>query len=156
MGSTANDQIMVRLQAARRAVVKFLDNSKPFDLGSLKAVSRRCTVTSTGLVLRVEGEVLSMDPTVGQWLLKTPWPAFRLKRDNVYARQLDPHTQMVIFNNNAGASQRWLIGYEVSVPIVPWVPRENATFKEREDLVLKVLWPQVMALRTREWHRKAL
>lgn len=156
MGSTDNDKITSRLQAARRAVVKFLDNSKPFDLGSLKAVRRSCVVNAQGFVLRVEGEVLSMDPTIDKWLLKTPWPAFRLKHGGVYARQLDEHTLMVIFNANANASQRWKIGYEISIPIRPWVPRASASASELESFVLGVLWPQAATLRTREWHRKQL
>jgi len=156
MSSVANDVINSRLRESRRVVLKFLNNARPFKLMTLKAVKRECHVFPQGFKLRIIGEVQSMDPTVDKWLLKQPWPAFRLKHDGVYHKKLNENTTMVLFNDYANMPLRWKIGYEIQLPIRPWSSNPTATTLELENLVLK-LWHQCMdEQRTYEWHRRQL
>jgi hypothetical protein len=154
---TRNDQIVSALRNSRRAVLKVLDNSYAFKILTLKAVRRSCTVTDKGFVLRVEGEIMAVDPTVTHWLLKKPWPAFQLKNKGVYRKQLDHHTQMIFYNAGANLPLRWHIGYEIALDLRPALPNPLASDAEQEQFILKVLWAHVMAdTRTREWHRRKL
>lgn len=136
-------------------MLKVMDNARAFDVMTLKNVERSCTVTSQGLVLRVTASILAVDPTVTRWLLRQPWPAFRLKIQGVYRKTLDHNTEMVFFNKGANMPLRWHIGYEIRLPIVPKVPDpERATDRDLANFVLQVLWHQVeISTRTRVWHR---
>lgn len=152
-----NDQIVTRLRASRRAVLKVLDNSRAFRMITLKAVRRSCKMKDGVLVLRVEGEIMAADPTVPEWLLRKPWPAFGLKHRGVYSKQLDSRTRMVFFNSGANMPLRWHIGYEIIIDIMPALPNPVASDQELETFLLKVLWQHVMTdTRTREWHRRTL
>jgi len=152
-----NDQIVTALRASRRAVLKVLDNSQVFRMLTLKATRRSCYMTDKGFVLRVEGEVQAADPTVSKWLLLKPWPAFGLKSQGVYSKQLDAHTRMIFYNQGANMGLRWRIGYEITLDIMPALPNPMASQVEIENFVLKVLWHHVMLdTRTRKWHRRAL
>lgn len=157
MQQSRNDHIVTALRASRRAVLKVLDNSDVFRTITLKAVKRKCKVSGSGFVLRVEGEILAADPTVTRWLLKKPWPAFGLKTRGVYRKTLDHNTEMVFFNAGANMPLRWHIGYEIKLDILPALPNPLASDADMEAFILRVLWPHVMSdMRTREWHRRSL
>lgn len=152
-----NDQIVSALRNSRRAVLKVLDNAKVFRMITLKAVHRSCKVTGQGFVLRVQGDIQAADPTVTRWLLQKPWPAFHLKSQGVYRKQLDHNTQMIFYNSGANMPLRWHIGYEIALDILPALPNQMASNAEIETFVLKVLWHHVMLdTRTREWHRRKI
>lgn len=156
VSQSTNDSILRRLQASRRAVLKFLNNAKPFKLMTLKAVKRECRIGPNGFTLRVTGDVLAMDPTVGRWLLQQPWPAFRLKSEGMYHKQLDDWTTMVLFNAGANMPLRWHIGYEIKVPMVPSLPKEQPTKADLESYVLRQWEKELQTSRTHEWHRRQL
>lgn len=99
---------------------------------------------------------MTMDPTVDRWLLQQPWPAFRLKSNGVYRKQLDEHTTMVLFNDYANMPLRWHIGYEIKLDMLPSLVKPEPTLLDIEKAVLHQ-WSQIMQTsRTHEWHRRQL
>lgn len=152
-----NAQIIHFLQAARFQVVKFLNNSGPYDHLTLKAVKRTCELTKKGFVIRVIGQIQKVEPRIETWLLTRPWPAFRPKGNGVYGRQLGEHIRVVFYNHEAGMTQRWYIGYEITCPYKPQLIDPDADTEKIEEWLLRVIWRRVMAeSRTRVWHRRQL
>lgn len=152
-----NDRINMQLQAARRAVLKFINQSKVFKVATLKAVKRQALMVGPGFLIRTIGEVQSVDPFLLRWIQKRPWPAFNVKSNGKWAKQLAPGVTIVLYNTGAYGSQRWVIAYEIVVPIMPALPHPMASKSEFEDFVLKILWKPVLTSgRPYQYHRKML
>jgi hypothetical protein len=124
---------------------------------TLRAVKRTCTLTDTGFVIRVVGYIQKVDGNLKKWLTHRPWPAFRQKGNGLWERYFGQDVRIVFYNANAEASQRWHVGYEITVPLRPQVPVPDAEDSVLEAFVLNVLWRRIMLnSRTQEWHRRQL
>lgn len=153
----SNDAVIHFLQSARRQVVKFLNNSGPYDYLTLKAVKRQCIVTDKGFVIRVIGHVQKVEPHIEKWLTQRPWPALKPRGNGVWGRQIGPNIRVVFYNEGAAMSQRWYIGYEITCPMKPTLIDPDADDHKMEAWILRVLWRRIMAeARTFKWHRRQL
>lgn len=142
---SANDMILTALNDSRKAVVKFMNRTRMLHYVNLKATRREVEVNNLGFTLRVYGAAVLKDPTFEQWLLKMPMPAFRLKHQGRYVKQLDTQTTMVVYNEGASLSQRWHVGYEIVVHHFPDLPGKHMPSKaELERFVLSILWLPVL------------
>lgn len=142
-----NDLISDRLRNARRAVVRFMDKSKILKLATVRNTHRRVSMTDTGFVLTVYGDIFLKDPTFPQWLLQMPYPRFDIVRsiDNRWDKNLGDNVTFFARNEGALAKDRWFIGYDIKVDLFPEVPNQPLPSKgELERFVLNVLWMPVL------------
>lgn len=141
----SNDAIIKELNDARKAVVRFLDRSRMTDLVSLKTTRREVVMTTFGFNLSVYGLATLKDPTFEQWLTQMPVPAFRLKHEGCYIKQLSAGLTMVVYNEGASLSQRWHVGYEIAVHRFPDLPGRHLPSKgELETFILDIMWMPIL------------
>lgn len=140
-----NDMIVQDLHEARRAVVRFMDQSHVLQHASIRATDRVVKMTTSGFVLRVVGKCQIKDPAFEQWLIKLPMPRFNLKDDGRYDKSLGRNLKMVAWNEGASLRDRWHVGYEIVCNHYPDIPGNHLPSKaEIERFILHVLWMPVL------------
>lgn len=142
-----NDAITDRLRNARRAVVRFIDKSKILSLTTVRNTHRRASMTDTGFVLTVYGDVHLKDPTFPEWLLQMPYPRFDIVRtiDNRWNKPLGDNATYFVQNQGALAKDRWIMGYDIRVDLFPEIPNRQLPSKsELERFILNTLWMPVL------------
>lgn len=156
--SSRNDLIIQNLTNARRQVVRFMNLSKIMDMVTIRKTRREVLMTSNGFTVTVFGEGAVTDPTFSQWLLKMPYPGFRIKHDGQWIKSLGRGITMVVYNDGAQGSQRWHIGYEIAVQVFPDIPGHHLASKaELERFVLDILWlPILKSHRPFKYHRRLI
>jgi hypothetical protein len=153
-----NDQILQVLTEARKAVVKFMNLSNILDYATIRTTSRSVEVNSLGFVLKVYGHIRLKDPTFERWLMKTPYPGFRIKHNERYIKQLSQTVTMVVYNEGASMPDRWHIGYEIVCRQFPDLPGRHLPSKaDLEAFILKVIWmPVLKAHRPFKYHHRLI
>lgn len=146
MHQSVNDQIMTQLAEARRAVVKFINNSKLLQHVAIRDSHHKVTMTNTGFVLAVHGVARLKDPTFPQWLTKLPMPHFQiLKVDSKYIKSLGKGVTMYAYNEGANLVDRWHIGYEINIMHFPDIPNNYVPSKaELERFILDILYMPIL------------
>lgn len=149
-----NDRILSELQHARRAIVKFLDDSRMLDLVDLRATKREVLVSNVGFTLRVYGDATLKDPTFEQWLGQKPSPSFSYQHGNVYAKHLAHGVTMMVHRT----ANRWRVGYEITSHHFPQLPGNHVPSKaELEKFVLDLLWmPVLRTHRPQGYHHRLI
>jgi hypothetical protein len=158
MKQSSNDQIVEHLKNARRAVVKFLNNSKFLNHVQIRTTARKVKMNNMGFSLDVFGQVYIKDPTFVRWLLEMPYPGFRIKHEGRYIKHIGNDVTMVVYNEGANGTQRWHIGYEINCRLFPDLPGRNLPSKaELEKFILEVLFmPVLRSSRPYGYHRRLL
>ena len=153
-----NDLILQRLTDARKQVVKFMNRSNILDMATIRTTSRSVEVNSMGFVLKVYGQIKLKDPTFERWLLKTPYPGFRIKHQEQYRKPLGQDLTMVVYNEGASMSDRWHIGYEIVCRQFPDLPGKHMPSKsELEAFIMDVIWmPILKAHRPFKYHHRLI
>lgn len=152
---SANDQIMAALVDARRAVVKFLNQSQMLKHVTLKVSSREVQMNNLGFTIRILGAAVPKDPTFEKWLLQMPMPSFRLKKDGVYHKTVAQNVTMVVFNEGV---QRWRVGYEIVVLMFPSLPgRHLPSEAELKQFIMRIMWmPILKSHRPEGYHHRLI
>lgn len=156
---SANDQITMSLQNARRQVVKFMNLSKILKQVNIRKTRREVLMTSNGFTVTVFGNAEIKDPTFSKWLLQMPYPGFRLKdKEERYTKSLGQGITMVVYNEGANGSQRWHVGYEIVCNQFPDLPGKQLPSKgELESFILDIIWtPILKANRPYGFHRRLI
>ena len=80
------------LEAARRKLVRWFDESGIFTLCKIKSVERDYTFTHNNFSLEVTAELRPIsDPTFHAWLVKSPQPGFTKQVDGTFHRSVHAH-----------------------------------------------------------------
>ncbi len=155
---SVNDMIVQNLSEARKAVVRFMDQSKLLEHASIQATDRVVKMTTSGFILRVVGKVQIKDPAFEAWLTNLPMPRFNLKADGRYDKALSKNLKMVAWNEGASLKDRWHIGYEIVCHHYPDIPGNHLPSKaELEKFVLHVLWmPVLKSHRPQGFHHRLI
>lgn len=155
---SANDQIAMKLQNARRQVVRFLNLSKLLSHMTIRKTRREVSMTSSGFTVSVFGNAEIKDPTFPQWLLQMPYPGFRIKHDGRWEKLIAPGVTMIIYNEGANGTQRWHVGYEIVCNQFPDMPGRHLPSKgELETFILEIIWlPILKSHRPQGFHRRLI
>jgi hypothetical protein len=155
---SANDQLTMKLQNARRQVVRFLNLSKMLTHVSIRKTRREVSMTSSGFTVCVFGNAEIKDPTFPKWLLQMPYPGFRIKEDGKWIKSIGPGVTMIVYNEGANGIQRWHIGYEIVCNQFPDMPGRHLPSKgELEAFIMDIIWtPILKSHRPHGFHRRLI
>lgn len=142
--SANNDQIYTELIRARRLVVRFIEKSELNTTMIVRTTERRVKATNTGFLLRCVGhcDTLPEPPAVLQSLglrsTSSEWAA-------VWSTDLGQNVRFFVANDGANMSGRWHYGYEVTIPIFPYVPGLGAPSSSAiEKFVLDIIYLPIL------------
>jgi hypothetical protein len=140
-----NDEIASIFKMAREDFVRFVNKNKFFHNVAIRSTHRQVHLTENGFVLRVYAKARIDDPSFIQWIEHLPmpfnFPTTQPLAPNRYVKQLTHYLTVFVENDALGLPERWLVGYEISVPMFPTLPNEMLPSREEiETFVLDVLW----------------
>lgn len=141
-----NDQIMDILTQARRDFVQFVNKNKFFHDIRIRSTHRKVVATDTGFVLTVYAKSRIEDPSFLRWVQNLPTRYAYPKQyvsggQQHYHKQIAPHLSILVENEAVNFPERWVVGYEISVPFFPEIPNNELPSKaEIEEFVLAVMW----------------
>lgn len=149
-----NDQIVDILWQARKDFIRFVNQNNFFHNVTVRSTFRNVMATDTGFVLNVYAKARIEDPSFIKWLqgLRTRYtePRPQIKSLTLkYTKPIAPNLSVFVHNETVTFPERWLVGYEISVPFFPDIPNNKLPSKaEIEEFVLTILWmPLLRAMR---------
>lgn len=149
-----NDQIEDILVHARRDFVQFVNKNKFFHDIRIRSTHHKVTATDTGFVLNVYAKARIEDPSFLYWVQNLPTryaepKVYVQSRAHAYRKPIAPHLAVIVENETVTFPERWLVGYEITVPFFPEIPNNELPSKtEMEEFVLQVMWlPLIRAMR---------
>lgn len=135
-----NDKILLEFIKRRRAVVKFIDNNGILSYLRTRTSKRSVTVNPNGFVLNVDVTCVTIanDPTFID--------AFGLRRANGRReRILGQGLVFYMYNEGAGMSQRWHIGYTMTIDTLPSIPGNPlASDTDLEKFILDIMYMPIL------------
>lgn len=135
-----NDKILLEFIKRRRAVVKFIDRNSILQYLRTRTSKRSVTLNPNGFVLNVDVTCVTItdDPTFID--------AFGLRRANGRREKiLGPGLVFYMYNEGAGMSQRWHIGYTMTIDILPSIPgKPLATDADIEKFIMDVMYMPIL------------
>lgn len=147
-----NDQIVEMLQEARRQFVYFANKNQFFSKIKIRSTHHKVTITDKGFNLVVYAKARIEDPTFLKWLEHLPLPfrfPFIRSDSNRHTKVISDTLSIFVENSTYDLPERWLVGYEISIPFYPDLPNnELPSRKEMERFVLDILWmPLIRSMR---------
>ena len=160
----SNSEILHILRQARIDFVRFIQKNDFFHDIKIRSTHRKVQLHDSGFVLSVWALVRITDPKFKQWLghLKFPGHAGNqmIPRDanNRYTVDVSPHLKVYVENDAPGLPERWVVGYEITVPAIPHL--EDVTFPSQEQLeqfILDSMWmPLLRSMRFKKWEHRLI
>jgi len=148
-----NDEIVDILKIAREDFVRFVNKNHFFRDIKIRTTLRQVHLTENGFVLRVYAKARIDDPSFIKWLEHLPmpynFPTVQPDAPNRYIKRLTHNLSLFVESEAPMLKERWLVGYEISIPMFPTLPNELLPSRaEIEEFILSVLWlPLIRSMR---------